>query len=279
MRKKTLSSNKGFTLVEIMVATIMVLFLASSIWAVYWSIVNAYTVEMRGSDLQFEGERIMDLIANGGYYKGYKIYGLNSSFPNNGYPNVGEITSINFAGEDDAADDPYGAGCDGANGAHRADYRIEFCIDPPGVSYPRYAEFAVQLYMCDMASATDTYYSKSALWYRFKDSGNSSNDFTVQISESIAPRRDTSDTSEYGDCDKTWFKAQLLPKDSSGNYYSGIRVSFYLVDLDQPIIYNINLDRKPDPPIDDETQEKSFLGGIPYPRYFSRTIYFPVTME
>lgn len=282
-----LTDNKGFTLVEVIVASILVAFVAAGVWGVYWSVVNTYYVEQRGVNLQTEGERILDLIANGGWYKDKRIYGLNSAIPHSSYPNVGEVTSINFDDKDDQQDQDM---CHiPATWVNRDDYRIEFILDNVSGN-TRYAEFAAQLFTCDPDGAGPlgpVDYATGILWFRLKDtSGDPAHNYEVEITNKLLSRTTSEDFQDY---QFTWFKAQLLPKDPSpsSNYYSGIKVSFYLVDypteydavmaegMYHTIKYNKRLQREVDPPISDPDQRRSFLGGIPYPKYFSTTVYFP----
>lgn len=286
-----LINNKGFTLIEVLVASMIIAFVAAGIWGVYWSVVNTYYVEQKGVHLETEGERILDLIANGGYFNGKRIYGLNSSVPytsgSTPYPRVGKIspgvfTDIDCIIDEEEFNGTYAWNCSSYS---KDDYRIQFCLDSTE-SYRRFAEFSVVYYPYDPtpgSSVPDDIETKfkTQLWFKYTTSGVTITGFPneyhyrVLISQNLLPRRSGSDPDVYGGYDETWFKAQLLPKDSSSDYYSGIKVSLYLADMTQPILYNYRLDRKPDPPISDPDQRRSFMGGIPYPKYFSTTVYFP----
>ena len=107
-----------------MIASIMLAFVAAGLWGVYWSILSTYYVEQRGAGLQAEGERILDIIANGGYFGGKRIYGLNGSSPESGYPKAGQVSSAHFDDQD---------------------YKIEFALDDDNLSPDnrRYAVFYV----------------------------------------------------------------------------------------------------------------------------------------
>ena len=72
---RRLTGQKGFTMVEVTLAAVIIAFAAAGVWGVYWSVVNAYYVEQRSSNIQAEGDRILDLIVNGGYFGGRRIYG------------------------------------------------------------------------------------------------------------------------------------------------------------------------------------------------------------
>ena len=271
-----LFKNNGFTMVEVIVASMIISFAALGIWGVYWSVVNTYYVEQKGVKLETEGERILDLIANGGYFKGKRIYGLNSSIPytsgSTNYPRVGKRETDGSSNFIDMGDDcPHVTGCD---------YRIEFCLDNIGTNR-RFAEFVVKFTRNhppgeDCVTYTCYRYASSELYFRVKTEGTSGEpypyNYEVLITENMLYRTESEDFEDY---DKTWFKAKLLPKDSSSDYHSGIKVSFYLVDITQPLKYNRRLERELTTPISDPDQRRSFMGGIPYPKYFSTTIYFP----
>ena len=281
-----LVNTKGFTFLEVILASVIISIVAVGIWEVYWSVVNTYYVEQRGVNLEAEGERILDLIANGGYCEGKRIYGLNSGV--SVYSNVGEKTSINFQTSDYNKDAEM---CTApATSENRDDYRIEFILDNVSGN-TRYAEFAAQLYECDPDGTppnTDAIkYATGILWFRLKTDGTGGDpdyNYEVAITDKLLSR---TTSEEFKDYEYTWFKAKLLSKDPSSNYYSGIKISFYLVDypteydsaiaegMYHTIKYNKNLERDVDPPISDPDQRRSFMGGIPYPQYFSTTIYFP----
>lgn len=259
-----LAGKKGFTTVELIMVSLILSLIAGGIWAVYYSVVNTYYVEQSGSSIQREGERIIDLITNGGHMTGRRIYGLNSSYPLTNYPVVGYVDHADF-------------------NDFNYDYKIGFTIDEDSTNR-RYAIFYVD-FDDDESDPTSKLYFKL-----FTSSGNpadenydENDDKGVLITENLLMRRYDSpnqDSTKFGNCDgvlynKTWFKAQLLPKDGSSNYYSGIRISFYLVDITKPLCYNYQIDRKLIDEISDPSQKRSFLGGIPYPKYFSTTIYFP----
>ena len=238
----------GFTLVEVIMASLILAFVAAGVWGVYWSIINTYYVEQRGSNLQAEGEQILDLMVNGGYHSGKRIYGLSemSGVSGSGYPMVGTGTTGYFSDADD--------------------YRIEFILDNAGGN-TRYAEFFVEF---DGANPT------SRLCFRYGTEGTSNDpehNSGVSLTENLLQRKSGTDPDDYGNYEKTWFKAQKLS--SVSGYCSGVKVSFYLVDIEKPLSYNYRLDRKPDPPIDNPDQARAFLGRIPYPKYFSTTVFFP----
>ncbi len=213
---------------------------------------NTYNEEQRISNIQHEGEWILDLIENGGGFKGKRIFGLKSMVPSGGSLNVGDVNSTNFSDTDD--------------------YRIEFPLDDLNVTNQRWAEFSVEF--------TADFSPTANLYFRYKTTGltGDEHNYDVLITDNLLMQRYTEDP-EYGSYEGTWFKAELIPSTSS----VGIRVSFYFVDYPAAISgsefravrYNYQLDRELDPPIEDEKQRQSFLGAIPYPQYFSRTIYFP----
>ena len=118
----------GFTYIELMLVGLIIFLISSGIWAVYYSVVNTYHEEQRGVLIQGEGGRIIRLITQGGNYKGRRIYGLSSSTPASGYPNVGQVKAINFPNTGSPDSD---------------DYRIEFALESSGGN-PRYAEFSVE---------------------------------------------------------------------------------------------------------------------------------------
>ena len=247
---KQITKNKGFTLVELMMVGLIISLITGGVWAVYFSIVNVYYGEQRDALIQSEGEWLIDLITNGGHFKGNRIYGLNSAADYSGSIKVGQRSSPSSEFDNDSDD-----------------YRIEFRPEDSG-SNPRYAEFSVEF--SESVSPT------SKLWFRLRaPSGSADENYDVLLTENLLMRRydDTQNPANYGNYNKTWFKADELP--SSGSYISGVKVSFYLVDNTQPIQYNYRLDRELINPISDPAQKQSFLGGIPYPQFFSTTVYFP----
>lgn len=263
--------QQGFTLVEVTMAAVIIAFVAAGIWGVYWSVVNAYYVEQRASNIQAEGDRLLAMIANGGYCQGRPVYGLSSMAPVQDYPRIGQQVSANFSYWDNTGDDE---ACAPMVRIDRADYRIEFALDAASGN-TRYAEFAVQLYACN---PTDPVYgSRAILWFRLRTEGtdiaiDTDHNYQVKLSENLLQR---TDSAQCGDYSRTWFKAQLLPKDALSERYTGIKVSFYLFDTTQPVNYNCNLERELISPSGNPDQDRTFLGAIPYPKYFSRTIYFP----
>jgi len=222
---------------------------ASGIWAVYWSVINTYNVEQREVNIQAEGERIIDLIINGGYHNGRAIYGLNSMSAVSGYPLTGQrtIASPIFNNDSD-------------------DYRIEYPLDFTGGN-TRYAEFSVEFSGANIPT--------SKLWFRLRTDGvaGDEHNYDVNITENFLQRKSGTVQDAFGEYDKTWFKTQELS--SVSGYCSGLKLSFYLADVTQLIHYNYRLDREPDPPINNPDQERAYMNGIPYPEYFSTTVYFP----
>ena len=95
-----LKCHAGFTMVEITMACFIIAFVAVGVWGVYWSVVNTYYAEQKGALIEAEGERILDLITNGGYCQGKRIYGLSSHVPRDGFPKVGSFHSDEFAAVD-----------------------------------------------------------------------------------------------------------------------------------------------------------------------------------
>ncbi|MFC1821175.1 type II secretion system protein J [Thermodesulfobacteriota bacterium] len=250
----------GFTLIEMLVASIILAFVAAGVWGVYWSIINIYQVEQRDDQLQAEGERILDLIRNGGYFGGRKIHGLRSMSAVSGYPLVGQRTVASPVFDNDADD-----------------YRIEFLVDDPGSGNPkyRYGEFSVEF------SASDQPTSKFYFKLRTEGIPGFPNDhnYDVLITQNMLQRKSGTAAGDYGNYDKTWFKAQKLS--SVTGYCSGVKASFYLVDLEgnlkygltPNLIYNYRLDRKEENTMGNPEQRKIFLGGVPYPKYFSTSVY------
>lgn len=241
-----ISDKKGFTLVEVVMASLVVLFVAAGVWGVYWSVVNTYHVEQKGTLLQAEGERIVDLVASGGHFGGKKIYGLNSmsGVSGAGYPLVGSGTTGYFTDADD--------------------YRIEFPLDAAGGN-TRYAQFYVKF---DSGPT-------SQLWFELKTDGTTGDEhnYPVKITENLLRRKEGTDPNAYGYYTKTWFKAEKLS--SVTGYCTGVKVSFYLADSDDLVAYNYKLDRLPEPPIGNPDQERVYMNSIPYPKFFSTTVYFP----
>jgi len=246
-----LTDKKGFTLVEIIVASMMVAFVAAGIWGVYWSIVNTYYVEQEGATLQAEGEWLVDLMVNGGYYGGKAIYGLSAMSAVSPVPAMGQGTDVYFTDADD--------------------YRVGFLLDDNLISgKTRYAEFAVEF----NGASSPT----SKLYFRLGTSGVAGDDhnYSVLLTENLLQRRSGTDADAYGSYDATWFKAEKMQVNSGdSDYCSGVRLAFYLVDVEEPLQYNYRLDREPDPPLGTEDDRRKFLSGIPYPQYFSTTVYFP----
>jgi type II secretory pathway pseudopilin PulG len=241
----------GFTYIELMLVGLIIFLITGGIWAVYYSVVNTYHEEQRGVLIQAEGERIINLITQGGNYRGRRIYGLSSSTPASGYPNVGQITAINFPNTQSPDSD---------------DYRIEFALESSGEN-PRYAEFSVEF----NGKKNPT----SKLWFRLRTPSlpdNRDGNYDVLLTENFLQRKTGTNPEKFGNYEETWFKTQPLAND--GSYYSGIKASFYLVDTKQPLLYNYRLDRELITPIDDAVQRKRYLDTIPYPNYFSTAVYF-----
>lgn len=247
--KNTFRDDRGFTLIELIMVGLVISLIVGGLWAVYWSIVNTYYQEQKGTVIQAEGEWIIDLMNNGGYCKGRRIYGLNSCYPKLDYPKVGSTNDF---------------------GGDPSDYRILFRLDEEDDN-ERYAEFYV-----DFNGQNPS--SKLYFTLRTPDNpGNGNENYTVLITENLLQRKTGTDPDEYGNYTRTWLKAERLPFEGAGETYycSGIKISFYLVDTTQPLLYNYRLDRDLETPIGDAAQRSSFLGGIPYPEYFSTTVYFP----
>ncbi len=241
----------GFTYIELMLVGLIIFLIASGIWALYYSVVNTYHEEQRGVLIQAEGERIIDLITRGGHYKGRRIYGLSSSIPASGYPNVGKVKAINFPTTISPDSD---------------DYRIEFALESSGGN-PRYAEFCVEFNGKNNPT--------SKLWFRLTTPSQPSDkdgNYDVLLTDKILQRKKGKNPKKFGNYEETWLKAQPLAND--GSYYSGMKVSFYLVDTRQPLLYNYSLDRELITPINDAVQRKRYLDTIPYPKYFSTAVYF-----
>ncbi len=243
----------GFTYIELILVGLIITLLAGGVWAVYYSVMNTYYEEQRTALIHYEGERMINLMTHGGHYKGRRIYGLNSSNPVPGYPNVGQVKAINFPNTSSPDSD---------------DYRIEFALESSDGN-PRYAEFSVEF--------NGKMGPTSRLWFRLRTSSlpsDADENYDVLLTENLLQRKKGTDPKKFGDYDKTWFKAQLLPKDTASDYYAGMRISFYLVDTTQPLIYNYNLDRELITPISDPAQRERYLGAIPYPKYFSTSVHF-----
>lgn len=256
-------NHAGFTLVEITMACFILAFVALGVWGVYWSVMNTYYLEQRASLIQIEGQRLIDLIENGGYFQGKRIYGLKSQVPRDGYPIVGETESSVFKTVDTNLDLSMSG-----NPVYRPDYRYTFCLDSEGTPYARFAEFAVQLYSHDPGGGDPAEnYSTAILWFRLrtKDTVLSDPDYNyeVKLSENLLTRRNAED---FGDSDKTWNKVHLLPEDS------GFKFSFYLTNMDDPVQYNSRLERELTASISDPHHRRVYMGGLPYPEYFSATI-------
>lgn len=248
---------------ELIIVGLLLSLFVSGIWGVYFGVANTYVIKQRAGNIQNEGKWILDLIENGGNFRdieqiGRRIYGLKSmvpvdnSDPEVDYPNVGDVDSTKFNDTDD--------------------YRIEFQLDGAGTANTRFAEFSVEF-----NGALPT----SKLFFRLKDPGE--DDYEVMLTDRLLMQREDSPQDEtiYGPpYNRTSFKAELI---SSASPYVGINVSFYLVQHpirddsgDLHIIgYNYRLDRKVAPDIEDDFQKSTYLSAIPYPQYFSKTIYFP----
>lgn len=245
-------SEWGVTYIELILVGLIITLISSGIWAVYYSVVNTYHQEQRGALIQGEGERIIQLITHGGHHRGRRIYGLSANVPRADYPKVG-----------------YGLGFGDPH-----DYGIIFVLDQVD-DKERFAKFYVDF--DGPGRPTSNLYFKL---FTPDDEGNPDENYSendgkgVLITSNLLQRRTNEDETVYGNYDKTWFKAQRLPKDTVTGYYSGISVSFYLVDATQPLIYNHRLDRKLITPISDPVQRARYLGAVPYPRYFSTSIYF-----
>lgn len=271
--------ERGFTLVEVTMAALIIAFVAAGVWGVYWSVVNTYYVEQRDTNIQAEGDRLIEMIANGGYAEGRRVYGLGSMVQVQSgltkYPNVGKVTSHNFKDWDDISDD---IACEPKDRMDYPDYRIEFILDSVSGN-TRYAEFAVQLYACDPLDPE--YHSKSILLFRHRMDGKTGTDnefnYQVILTENMLQRTDSEECKGEDEYELTWFKAQLLPKDPGTGLYTGIKVSFYLNDTSQTVNYNCNLyrDLSSYASTGNPDQDRTLMGAIPYPRYFSTTIYFP----
>ena len=241
-----LKNNKGFTLTEILIASVVAAILVGGIWSIYFSVVNTYYEEMRGTNVQTEGERILELLTNGGFANNRRIYGLKSFCPVPGYP----IIAHNAI--------PSEWSC-----FNNTDYNIIFPIDPDedGVGCQRFAGFYI-----DFEGAENP---TTDLHFRLCCNEEDDPEYDVRISENLLERTNSEDFEDY---EETWFKAQLL------NGQTGIKISFYLDDFSlhrREIQYNKFLQRQLKTPMNDDEQEKNFLNSIPYPKYFSTTIYFP----
>lgn len=257
-------------------AGLVVFFVAAGVWGVYWSVVNTYHVEQKGALLQAEGERILDLIVNGGYVDGCRVHGLSSALSNGTYPVIGKVPSGNF--KDMASP------CNGGIPIERADCRIEFLLDDTPLSgHPRFAQFVVELWECDPGGGQPhTFGSKAVLWFALRTRSSESDplygcetkgpdNYCVKITENLLPR---AESSTHGSNEHTWFKAQKLP-DLPGGVCPGVKISFYLADSSELVKYCCNLSRLSDPPIGNPDQERAYMNSVPYPKYFSTTVYFP----
>ena len=249
---------RGFTLIELMMVGLISSAIVTSIFGVYFKVANIYSEQQRASNIQHEGEWILDLIENGGGYGKENIYGLSSMIQKASLPN---LPNIGYVGGDQFAD---------MNGT--VDYRIEFALEDDGVSSPRYAEFVVEFNAGDLPTAN--------LYFRILDEAGTR---SVLLTDKLMMERfdSTPNPAIYGNYNRTSFKAEKIV--DSGSNVIGIRISFYLVDFPprleagefRAVRYNYRLDRETDPPITDEEQKRRFMGSVPYPQYFSRTIYFP----
>ena len=252
---KRLKNELAFTMVEIIMACFILAFVAVGVWGVYWSVMNTYYLEQRTALIQIEGQRLIDLIENGGYHNGKRIYGLKSQVPRAGYPIVGETASVNFPSVDEDLDKDMPG-----SPTYRPDYRFEFCLDSEGTPSPRFAEFAVQLYGDDGGGN----YSTANLWFRLKDTSNDpENNYEVKLADNLLTRKVDE---AFGDSEKTWNKSQLLPEDS------GFKFSFYLTNMDDPVRYNSRLQRELTASISDPSHRRIYVGGLPYPEFFSATV-------
>ena len=99
---------RGFTLIELMMVGLISSAIVTSIFGVYFKVANIYSEQQRASNIQHEGEWILDLIENGGAFGRESIYGLNSMVQINSL-NAGYVAGIQFSD---------------MNGTN--DYRIEF---------------------------------------------------------------------------------------------------------------------------------------------------------
>jgi hypothetical protein len=242
----------GFTYIELILVGLLVSLMAGGIWAVYYSVVNTYYEEQRGTLLQDEGEWIIDLITHGGNLRGRRIYGLNSSVSKPGYPKVG--FGLGFGDLHD-----YGVifALDQVDGEERF---AKFYVDFEGPDNPT-SNLYFDLITPDNEANGDENYNEN------EGKG-------VLISQNLIQRKTGTDESSYGNYERTWFKVQLLPKGSGTDYCSGIKISFYLADTAQPLLYNYRLDRRLITPISDPVQRGRYLEAIPYPKYFSTSVYF-----
>jgi hypothetical protein len=227
-----------------MVSLILAL-IVGGVWSVYYAIVNTYYEEQSGAAIEAEGQWILDLLADGGNFKGRRIYGLSSALRED--LNVGQTdTKVpNYSDSDD--------------------YRIGFTLDGEDVANRRYAEFAVE-FNGEQEPTSKLYFRLGT--EEISDSPSVHN-YEVLISKNLLQRKAGTDPEAFGNYEKTWFKAQELPKEA------GVKVSFYLADTTRPLEYNYCLDRKLLTPINDPVQRSRFLGSVPHPRYFSRVIHFP----
>ena len=262
-------NHAGFTMVEIIMACFILAFVAVGVWGVYWSVMNTYYLEQRTSLIQIEGQNLIDLIENGGYHNGKRIYGLKSQVPREAYPIVGETESVNFKTMDKNLDSSMPG-----SPTYRPDYRFEFCLDAEGTPNPRFAEFAVQLYGDDPdgdGGDDPTKYSTAILLFRLRTKDtllppspyDPPYNYEVKLTENLLTRKETED---FGDSEKTWNKSQLLPEDS------GFKFSFYLTNMDDPVRYNSRLQRDLTTSISDPHQRRIYMGGIPFPEFFSATV-------
>jgi prepilin-type N-terminal cleavage/methylation domain-containing protein len=247
-RGPQIAGQGGFTLVEVLVTSVIVLLVAAGVWGIYWSVVNTYYEEQKGVALQAEGEQILHLIADGGNFAGRRIYGLSAmaGVSGAGYPVTGTTTIPGIFTDTD-------------------DYRIGYPVDS-GVSNVRYAQFYVKF---DGGPTSE-------LHFQLKTDGTGADEehnYDALITRNLLQRKSGTDPTAFGNYDKTWFKAE--PLSFVTGYCTGVKVSFYLANTSDLVTYNYRLDRQPDPPIGNEDQRRSFLNGIPYPKYFSTTVYVP----
>ena len=249
---------KGFTIVELTMVGLISAFVVTSIFGVFFKVANTYSEQQRISNIQHEGELILELIENGGGYGGADIYGLNSMVKKGNLPTIGYVNADKFSEINSTKG-----------------YRVEFALDD--ISSPRYAEFVVEFNAIDSPTAN--------LYFRIIDEAG---ERSVLLTTKLMMERydSTQNPATYGNYNRTSFKAKkLLDNSLPTPKVIGIRISFYLVDLPPrleageyiAVRYNYQFDREPDPPITDEAQKRSYMGSVPYPQFFSRTIYFPNT--
>jgi len=239
--------QSGFTLIEIVTATIITTIVITGIWSVYYSIINIFYREENKSTIQYEGERIINYFVNGGRCCGKKIFGLNSNYPKEDYPKIGYET---------------------IDGLKDCDYKIAFYTS---------LNFIAVFYIQSNDSCLPTSSLKFAL---LKEDEGIIDGYPVLISDNVLQRNTHTDPDD--DSEKTWLKAHKLPPTLS--YCTGVCLSFYLIDFSKHCIklneefivlkYNNDLKRTLNMSEANSVQTKQILQTVPIPKFFSTVVYF-----